>query len=105
MRYPRLTDAGATPEGTTLGMPKLRNCYWKLKEYEDAEETVGFNLPSLLRAVDGGFWYKDKGGEVRFTGDDRVYYSQGELYVYATDTWLKLSDYGTKWAFVRMVLE
>ena len=93
----RLTKKTDTKEGTTIGMPKAIKAYWKLKEYEDIEEELGIDLITLYKVLDQGIYYKN----MYYTGNDKLYITNGEIYNYARDKWVYLKDYGKTWALTK----
>ena len=62
----RLTEKGL--EADEIGMyansPEFYDIYKKLSKLEDLEERLGVDLPTLFKAMEEGFYVKNRGGDV-----------------------------------------
>lgn len=111
----RLTNKNASPERTTIGMPKAVACYWKLKQYEDLEEELGIELSVLFKAFKQeyifGFTNDYKKYIYEFPIKDieiNVHEKTLDVYWECSEDLckqFKLKDYGKTWALTREELE
>lgn len=92
---------GNTTYGSIMDLTNLDIIEIALKEYKAIEDMLGIDLVTLYKVLEQGIYYKD----MYYTGDDKLYITNGEIYNYARDRWVYLKDYGKTWALTKEELK